>query len=348
MLGPLLGWYSQKGSGILPLHEQEVASPGMSEVVTHWDGVQPHVIEQGPLQGRRWRLGPLAGTDRVGLSRYAMGPGQRPMPLHTHADEEEIVFVLAGDGVTTDGERAWPLTAGDTVVHTAGGTPHTFVAGPGGMEVLVFGSGSDTHLTWLPRANVMWAGPRWLPLDGPHPFRAEVDAGPLVLGAPAPERPPHVAALDDVEPLEREDSDVAVVRRRVGAAAGATRSGLSHLTVAPGRRSSLPHCHSAEEELFVVLDGSGLLELHATDGAPAGAHPVARGSLVARPAGSAVAHSFVAGPDGLTLLAFSRTDAADTLFYPRSQKVMVRGLGVVFRIERTTLDDGEPGPSPTS
>ncbi len=317
----------------------------MSEVVTHWDGVQPHVIERGPLEGRRWRLGPLAGADRVGLSRYAMGPGQRPMPLHTHADEEEIVFVLAGGGVTTDGERAWAIAAGDTVVHAAGGAPHTFVAGPDGLDVLVFATGSDTRLTWLPRANVMFAGPRWLPLDGPHPFRAEVEAGPLELGAAESDRPAHVVALDDVDPDELRISDVAVVRRRLGAAASATRSGLSQLTVLPGGRSSLPHCHAAEEELFVVLDGSGLLELHATDGAPAGEYPVARGSLVARPAGSGVAHSFVAGPDGLTVLAFSRTELGDSLFYPRSQKFRVRGLGVMFRIEQTTLDDGEPGPS---
>lgn len=320
----------------------------MSEVVTHWDGVQPHVIERGPLEGRRWRLGPLAGADRVGLSRYAMGPGQRPMPLHTHADEEEIVFVLAGGGVTTDGERAWAIAAGDTIAHAAGGAPHTLVAGPDGLDVLVFATGSDTRLTWLPRANVMFAGPRWLPLDGPHPFRAEVDAGPLVLGAPEPERPPHVVPFDAVEPVPREISDLRLVRRRLGTAAGATRSGLSHVTTAPGRRASLPHCHSAEEELFVVLEGSGLLELHASDGSPAGEHPVARGSLASRPPGTGVAHSFLAGPDGLTLLAFSRNDPGDVIFYPRSQKVFARGLGVIFRIEQTTVDDGEPGPSPTS
>lgn len=42
---------------------------------------------------------------------------------------------------------------------------------------MAFGSGSDTGLTFLPRAQVMWCGPRWVPLDSPHPFRAEGLAG---------------------------------------------------------------------------------------------------------------------------------------------------------------------------
>ena len=44
----------------------------------------------------------------------------------------------------------------------------------------------------------MWAGPRWVPLDAPHPFRAEGAAGPLERPE-AGERPPNVVALDQVD-----------------------------------------------------------------------------------------------------------------------------------------------------
>jgi len=317
----------------------------MSEVVAHWEDVEPYTITRAPLAGRRWRLGPPAGTDRTGLSRYAMGPGERPMPLHTHADEEEIVFVLAGSGVTTDGERAWAIGSGDTVVHPAGGAPHAFVAGDEGMDVLVFASGSDTRLTYLPRTDVMWLGPRWLPLDGPNPMRAEAGAGPLVLPPVEAERPPHVVALDAVEVILQAVSDVRCHRRRTGRAAGSSRSGLTHSVIEPGRRSSFPHHHSGEEELYVVLEGSGALELHEQDATLRSSHPVGPGALIARPAGRHVAHSFVGGPDGLTLLAYSRDDASDMCFYPRSQNVALRGLGVTFAIERLARGHGEPEPT---
>ena len=67
-------------------------------------------------------------------------------------------------------------------------------------------------------------------------------------------------------------------------------AGLSVIDVEPGRLSGPPHCHSAEEELFVVARGDGTLLLGDDE------HPVREGSVVARPAGTGVAHAFRAGP----------------------------------------------------
>jgi uncharacterized cupin superfamily protein len=62
-------------------------------------------------------------------------------------------------------------------------------------------------------------------------------------------------------------------------------------------------------------------------------HPVRAGSLVTRPAGTGVAHGFRAGEGGMTMLMYSDVDPGDMCFYPRSGKVFVRGLGIVFRPE---------------
>ncbi len=313
----------------------------MSDAPIHWDDVETREIARGDLRGRRQRLGAAAGTVRVGLSRYRMGPGERPMPVHAHADEEEILFVLSGSGVVTDGERAWAIGSGDTVVHPAGGAPHTFVAGPEGMEALMFSSGSDTALTWLPRPNVMWAGTRWLPLDGPNPFQAEAEAGPLVLPAPESDRPPNIVALTDAPLNRREAADVRSGRRYVAALAGATISGINHMTVDPGARQSVPHTHSVDEELFVILGGDGTLELSDQAAAVTSTAPVRRGHVVSRPAGTGISHSFIAGPEGMELLAYGPNSGADMCFYPRSQKIMFCGLGIVARIERLDYFDGE-------
>ena len=63
-------------------------------------------------------------------------------------------------------------------------------------------------------------------------------------------------------------------------------TGIQHIEVAPGKDSSPQHCHSLEEELFVILDGAGALVLGEEE------IPVRPGHVVARPAGTGVGHMF--------------------------------------------------------
>ena len=65
------------------------------------------------------------------------------------------------------------------------------------------------------------------------------------------------------------------------------------------------------------------------------------GTTVARPAGTRVAHTFRAGDDGLTLLAYGTREPNDIAYYPRSGKVNIRGVGVIGRVEALDYWDGE-------
>jgi uncharacterized cupin superfamily protein len=309
-------------------------------MLCHWDDVPAVDLARGDLAGRRRRLAAAAGAPRLGLSRYDLGPGERPMPVHVHGDEEEIFVVLEGSGVSFEKDAAFAIAAGDALLYPASGRPHTVVAGAEGMVVLAFGSGSDSALTYLPRAKAMWAGPRWIPTDGPSPFALEVEAGPLELPAVSAERPPTIIAIADVEVRERRRGDIAQVTRDIGDALQCTRAGLSAISVDPGGLSNPPHCHSAEDELFVVLRGDGALELLRPDGT-AESHPVHAGHVVSLPAGTGVAHAFGAGDDGLELLAYGHRDPNDMCFYPRSGKVSLRGLKAMFRVQRVDYWDGE-------
>jgi uncharacterized cupin superfamily protein len=303
----------------------------------HWDDVEPEAIDAGDLRGTRWRLGAAAGATRTGLSRYRLGPGERAMPVHVHGDEEELLYVLAGEGLSWQDGRTYSVRAGDCVLHLPGAEAHTIAGAGEGLDVLAYGSGSDTGVTWLPRARAWWLAPRWLPSDGPDPFAAEAAAGPLELPEPEAERPPTIVGLDGAELTERHHGDVASVRRDHGDVIGSVRIGVGHLVVEPGKLTYPPHCHSAEEELFVVLDGDGTLLLGDEE------HAVRPGSVVARPPGTGVAHSFRAGDDGLTLLAFGTREPNDIVYYPRSGKVSLRGIKAMFRVERLSYFDGEPG-----
>lgn len=303
-------------------------------MIAHVDEVAWEELAIGEMRHARQRLGRAAGTSRVGLSRFRVAAGDRTTPVHQHADEEEIFYVLAGGGLVLGDDASHEVGAGDTIVHRAGAEAHALRAGEGSLDVLAFGDGSPTDITLVPRAGVFWLGTRWVPVEVEHPYRAEEAAGPLAWPEPSP-RPANVVALADVAHDERRSETIARQRRDLGRAAGSVASGLKHVVVAPGMLGALPHSHSAEEELFYVLDGAGTLELGDER------HAVRAGHVVARPPGTGVAHAFRGGREGLTLLAYGTRDPNDICFYPRSGNVFLRGVGVVFRPERVEYWDGE-------
>ena len=301
--------------------------------IGHWDDAPPRRIDRGALQGERWRLGPLVGTAEAGLSRYRLGPGERAMPVHVHADEEELFFVLAGSGLAWLDGSTHEVRAGDGITHRANGEAHTLVGGPDGLDVLAFAEGSRTRMTYLPRAGAWWMGPRWLPADGPNPFELEAAAGPLELPAPSP-RPASIRNLDEL-PLEAETHGrYGWHMHDLGRGTGSVTSGLRHDRLEEGQWTCPPHWHTAEEELFVVLEGQGEVELGTTR------YPVRAGSLVGRPPGSGEEHALVGGPGGMTYLAYGTRRPHDVCHYPRTNKVNFGG-GAIFRITPVDYYDGE-------
>jgi len=320
-------------------------------VITNWDELEPTRRERGHIAAEWTRLSG-ANSVTVGVNRVRIDPDRWSTPLHLEGSDEEIFYVLAGSGRSVQSAggptEAYEVGPGDCLIHRALEHAHTLHAGPEGLDVLVFGERHYAANTLLPNAGVSWLGPTWVlaGAEEDHPWAREAAVGPPVVEELSP-RPERIVNVDDVEPVERGRGDVGSSWRDLGRAAGSERTGIKHVTVAPGHLSAPPHCHSAEEELFVVLAGSGTLELsasargslgYATEPEP---HPVGVGSTVARPAGTRVAHAFRAGADGLTLLAYGTRDPNDIAYYPRSNKVYLRGVGVLARVEPLDYWDGE-------
>jgi uncharacterized cupin superfamily protein len=308
-------------------------------VIAHWDEVPRELFEEGPLGGHWTDLGTAAGSVTVGVNRVAILPGKRSTPVHSEGEEEEIFYVLGGGGFSWQEGETYEVGAGDCLVHRAGEQTHTLVAGEDGLEVLAFGMRAYAEMGYLPRAGVMRHGRATIDLspDDRHPWEREAAAGELELPPPSP-RPDRIVNVADVEAEERRGATVAYDRRNLARAAGSERTGIKHVTVLPGMLNVPPHCHSAEEELFVVLEGTGTLELTpspdiASDGVEPSEHEVRVGSVVARPAGTGIAHTFRAGPEGLTLLAYGTRDPNDVCYYPRSRKIFWAGVGLIGRIE---------------
>ncbi len=64
--------------------------------------------------------------------------------------------------------------------------------------------------------------------------------------------------------------------------------------------------------------------------------------MVARPPGTRISHFIKAGPNGMTCLVYGTREPNDICYYPRSNKIAWRGVGVIGRIETLDYWDGEP------
>lgn len=283
----------------------------------------------------------------VGVKRIAIEPGRWSTPLHVE-QAEEIFYVLAGDGVSLQwdgGETtAYAVRAGDCLVHCANAEAHTLRAGEGGLDVIAFGERPLGSAAYLPRAGVSWLGGTWVRAGDPEnrPWKREVEAGEPDVPELS-ERPSRIVNVADVPETAWAHTTVRSTWRDLGRAAGSVRSGLRHVTVEPGALMAPPHAHAAEDEVFVVLDGSATVELWPSPrfGGEHEEHAITAGSAITRPAGSQRAHGITAGAGGLTILAYGTRVPNDVTYYPRSGKVMLRGVGVIARAEQLDYWDGE-------
>ena len=288
--------------------------------VAHWDDVEPYRRETGHLAGDWYDLGRAADCVSVGLKRIRIDAGKWSTPAHAEGAEEEIFFVLGGSGISWQDGEVFEVGEGDVLAHLPERHAHTLCAGPEGLDVLAYGQRKKQGNTVLPRAGVAWMHPSWVDVGGAHPWEREAAIGEPDVDQVSP-RPGRIANLDQGI---RWELDTGAVDLNLGDVVGSVETGLSHMTIPPGAEGYPPHCHGAEEEFFVVLEGTGRVALGDESA------EVRRGSVVSRPAGTRVAHSFLAGEDGLVYLAYGTREPNDVVYYPRTDEIRFRGVGVTL------------------
>jgi len=105
-------------------------------------------------EGLSWDrdLGRAAGTVNLGMSKTRLPPGRRTSFTHAHSEEEELVYVIAGECHVRLVEPGQPpreiaLRAGHTVAFPAGtGIAHTFV-NRGGADCMLLTIGERKDAT---------------------------------------------------------------------------------------------------------------------------------------------------------------------------------------------------------
>ncbi|MEL7140059.1 MAG: cupin domain-containing protein [Pseudomonadota bacterium] len=102
----------------------------------------------------------------------------------------------------------------------------------------------------------------------------------------------------------------------VGRALGTRKLGATVTVVAPGKKAWPRHYHMTNDEMFVVLSGTGIFH-HGED-----AYPLSTGDIAYGEAGTAIPFQIEnTGTEDLRYLAISTLDPTDVFVYPDSGKI---------------------------
>jgi uncharacterized cupin superfamily protein len=74
-------------------------------------------------------VGPLIGAQKLGYNVTVVPPGKRAFPFHNHRVNEELFFILEGEGEVRIGSETFKIKKGDLVAHPPGGaeTAHQII-----------------------------------------------------------------------------------------------------------------------------------------------------------------------------------------------------------------------------
>src|SRR3954466_13129147 len=123
--------------------------------------------------------------------------------------------------------------------------------------------------------------------------------------------------VHDVPEQHWNAGEIRATRRRLGAAANAVRRGVAIIDIAPGGRSTPPHSHTDEDEVFLVLEGSGI-SWQSSGSKDVRAYEIAQDDVLLHPA-QGDAHTLIAGEDGLTVLVVAEGSRTHLTWLPRAK-----------------------------
>jgi uncharacterized cupin superfamily protein len=98
----------------MPKHEHVI---NLSEVPV----VEINAPQDSPFGGSRQRVGAAIGSQKLGYSFFTVPPGKAAFPYHTHTSNEEMIYVVAGQGILRLGKEELEVSAG-TIIACPPGT----------------------------------------------------------------------------------------------------------------------------------------------------------------------------------------------------------------------------------
>ena len=78
----------------------------------------------GKFEAKMGAIGARIGAQKLGYNVTVVPPGTRAFPFHNHRVNEEMVFVLEGEGEVRLGGEKHPIRKGDVIACPPGGPEH--------------------------------------------------------------------------------------------------------------------------------------------------------------------------------------------------------------------------------
>jgi uncharacterized cupin superfamily protein len=102
------------------------------------------------------RIGALVGAQKLGCMLHIVAAGEKAFPRHAHHVNEEMFFVVSGEGTYRVGEESYPIRAGDIISARPGdaSTAHQIVnSSAAELRYLAFSTRHDPDLVEYPDSN---------------------------------------------------------------------------------------------------------------------------------------------------------------------------------------------------
>jgi uncharacterized cupin superfamily protein len=85
------------------------------------DAVFDDIEDNGVFTSRRATISDLIGATKLGYNLTVLPPGKVQCPFHAHHAEEEMFFILDGEGELRFGEARYPIRKDDVIACPCGG-----------------------------------------------------------------------------------------------------------------------------------------------------------------------------------------------------------------------------------
>ena len=108
------------------------------------------------FQAKLGRIGSAIGASKLGCQLHIVPAGKKAFPRHAHHVNEEMFYVVSGEGTYRLGEETYPIRAGDVMSAPAGdvSTAHQIVnTGSDELRYLGFSTRLDPEVVEYPDSN---------------------------------------------------------------------------------------------------------------------------------------------------------------------------------------------------
>ena len=111
------------------------------------------IEENGLYTSRRASIGRHIGARDLGYNLTVLPPGKAQCPFHCHHGEEEMFFILEGEGELRFGDRRYPIRPNDVIACPPGGpeVAHQIInTGTTAMRYLAISTVADVEICEYP------------------------------------------------------------------------------------------------------------------------------------------------------------------------------------------------------